>query len=59
MVGPLYKLVGRLDMMVEQIQRRNDESEQSLQNVSLQPKYIYQDEGKDEIIKKASYRGWL
>ena len=46
-VGPLYRLVGRLDMMVKQIEIQENKSEQMLQNINLQPKYIYQDEGKN------------
>ncbi len=44
-VGPLYRLSGRLDLMIQQIKHRTDEHERSLQSVSLQPKLIYQDEG--------------
>lgn len=50
MVGPLYRLIGRLDMMVQQIQYRMDESERSLQSVSLLPKFIYQDEGMSTYV---------
>lgn len=49
-IGPLYRLVGRLDLMIEQIKHRTDTLEKSLQNVSLQPKLIYQDEG--EVVIK-------
>lgn len=51
MLGPLYRLVGRLDLMVEQIKHRTDQVEKSLQNVNLQPKLIYQDEGKVTILQ--------
>lgn len=44
-IGPLYRLAGRLDLMIQQIKHRTDKSEKSLQSVSLQPKLIYQDEG--------------
>ncbi|KAK7580325.1 hypothetical protein V9T40_000954 [Parthenolecanium corni] len=47
-IGPLYKLAGRLDLMIQQIKHRTDKSEQSLQSVSLQPKLIYQDEDSEE-----------
>lgn len=49
-IGPLYKLAGRLDLMIQQIKHRTDKSEQSLQSVSLQPKLIYQDEGSFSIF---------